>query len=81
MTLAFASLIIVNFMIAVFSNSTSYVMQNFLVQGTIQKLVFMLRVEKDFMIIPGLKKIHSLLVERNYERIDGRLCLVVITPD
>ena len=38
MATAFASLIIVNLMIAVFSNSTSYIMEHIAILGTIEKL-------------------------------------------
>ena len=77
--LAAASLTMTNFIIAVFSNSVATVMKNMEVLITIQQLAFISIVERQFVAIPGLRKLHMILQHKNFEEIDGRLTIKVVT--
>jgi hypothetical protein len=77
---AMASMVIINFMIAVFSNSVSEVMQNIDLHTLIHKLSLIHKAERLFCNIPGVRKLHMLLVRRNFQMTGDRICLCIDTP-
>ena len=79
--LVFASILIANFLIAIFSNSVSEIMKNRLAISTVQKLCVLSKSEKLFRRWPFFEKLHEYQRNKNFDLKDGKLLLKVVTNE
>ena len=71
------NLLILNFLIAIFSDSVGNIMRNFLAISTVQKICILSRMERFFRKWPLMEKFYDHQRHKYFDVIDGRVLLKV----
>jgi uncharacterized membrane protein len=75
------SLLLLNFLIAIFSDSVGRIMRNKIAISTVQKLCILAKTEKMFRKWPFVERLYQYQRERYFDVVNGRLLLRVETDE